>query len=263
MYIVIVLSELSVLDLFLYKETKLSVANALKSRVVKSFVTFFSVLVLVFIMIYLKAFGIDISGWLERWQDLSRFQSIFQLGAGVSLSFAVAGPKITDFISGVDREMKRVKETLMLRIKRENNVRYKERVALLEQVVSFIASYNIRNDKLNRNMMLYYVSYAIACILLLIISSFFDVKWQNKSLVIATFVSIIPPFFSFWHTNSDAKKINRMSYIIRDFAVSIPTDDPYYHSKGTKCLEILQQLYDILPPLKEEAFISYATDKST
>lgn len=240
----------------------MSIGNIFKTRVVKSFVTFFILLFIVAIIVYLKSFGVDISGWLEKWQKLSKFQSIFQLGAGVSLSFAVAGPKITDFISGIDEEIKKGRNTIILEGKKKG-WRYNDRLELIDRLIIFFIFFKIRNEKLNKNMLLYYFSYAIACTLLLIISSFFDVEWQNQNILLATFVSVLSLFFSIWHTNSYAGKINRMSSLVRRFALSNPIDDPDYYNKGARCLKDFEQLYDILPPLREGRYFSYATDENT
>ena len=186
--------------------------------VFKVIVAFLSCIVLLFLLfIYFYAdikYDIGVTRFMNKSSSISQFQSIFQLGAAFSLTFAFAGPKIGDLFLRENSEVVRTQVSIKA-LKSANNLHVLERIHILENTLNLINIYDYRWQIVAEQRVLTYSFITAICFILLFISSFSQMCLQNTWLIILSVISLIMPFFEVIIMGIEVRSVKNAVELIR------------------------------------------------
>ena len=175
------------------------------------------------------------------WVEASNYQSVFQLGVAISLTYMIAGPRIREILREALTSSRTLLQTVAILQEEAPSEEMQKRQRLLELLDGVVRTGGQETVKVNYETTIFYVALAIGFFLVLMATSIFP-HWPT---IVAFSASILTGFAIFLdpvRVALNARQIGELVRLVHDIAGKInPTgSDGIKLTEAIKALSLLQ-----------------------
>lgn len=157
--------------------------------------------------------------------DAAKFQSIFQLGVAVALTFVVAGPEVRKILSQQIQSLVGLRDTLSALKDEGVGGNISARLSLVDNLNRVVTAGEYETVKVNAGTTLWYIGLAVTCFGFLLYSSIYEHMLAGMVLVGCLTVGAAI-FYDPIRISFDALKLSKLINLVHGLARVVDPEDP-------------------------------------